>query len=503
MTDLTLYAPNQLKIKPKEGPLIPFNFNRAQLYLHERCEEQKKRKGWVRLIILKGRQQGCSTYVGARFYHSTACTTDTLTFIFAHDSEGSSSLYDMVKRFYDNSSDSSFRPQLGNSNAKELLFPNIRSGYKVGTAGTKGLGRSKTMQQVHWSEVAYSPNCSDHAAGILQTVPLAPGTEIILESTANGQGDYFHRMCKQALSGESDYELVFIPWYWQDEYKRDVPEDFELSPEEKEYLDLFGNDGLTTEHLVWRRYKITSDFEGDDMRFKREYPFTPEEAFEASDENALIKANNVRKARNTPAVQTSAPLVMGIDPARLGGDKFRVTHRKGRNVTKCYRLPAMTLTDSAKRVAQDIQKYKPARVFIDAGGLGVGLYDMLVDMGYGDIVVKVDFGGKALDGDRYFNKRAEMYGEAKDWLEDEPCSINIDEREGDALQSELSSVHYQWRNNSQIQLEPKEKHKERLGNSPDMADSFVLTFAEPVAQTNFVGRMTETHVSQADWNPFE
>ncbi|MGB0819050.1 MAG: hypothetical protein ACPGQQ_09040, partial [Candidatus Puniceispirillaceae bacterium] len=209
LTNLPLFAENQLMIKPKEGPLIPFKFNRAQEYLHMRLEDQLKRTGRVRAFILKGRQQGCSTYVAARFYHKTTTRTGILTFIFAHDHEASSSLYQMVKTYYEESRDPEFRPHLGTSNAKELVFPNLRSGYKVGTAGTRGLGRSKTLQQIHWSEVAYSPNCDDHAAGILQTVADADDTEIILESTANGQGDYFHRGCLQAMSEENtgDFEL--------------------------------------------------------------------------------------------------------------------------------------------------------------------------------------------------------------------------------------------------------------------------------------------------------
>tara|TARA_B100001248_G_scaffold239629_1_gene205024 strand:+ start:5030 stop:6556 length:1527 start_codon:yes stop_codon:yes gene_type:complete len=500
LDDLPYFAKHNLKIKPKTGNFMPFRFNKAQLHIHQRLEEQKRLTGRVRAIILKGRQQGCSTYVAARYYHQTVSNKATVTFIFAHDSEASQSLFSMVNNYYQ-LSDPAFRPKLGASNAKELLFPDMRSGYKVGTAGTKGLGRSKTFQQVHWSEVAYSPNCSEHAAGILQTVSDQKGTEVILESTANGQGDYFHRMCKMALVGESDYQLIFVPWYWQDEYTRPLEEPFDLDAEETEYLNLFKKDGLSKEHLAWRRKKIRSDFEGDSMRFKREYPFTPEEAFEANDEHALIKANSVRKARMTPAVNTTAPLVIGVDPARLGGDKFRVTHRKGRNVTKSYSIAPMSITDSARVLSQDIVNYKPGRLFIDCGGLGVGIYDMLCDMGYSKLISKVDFGSKASNPDRYYNKRAEMYGEAKEWLENEPCSIQLTEKDGDALQSELCSVHFEWRNNSQILLEPKEKHKERLGHSPDIADSFVLTFAEPVAQTNFAPRMSEAFTAPT-WTVF-
>ena len=61
--DLTQFAPAFLKIADKSGKLIPFQFNRAQLYIHEKLEEQRQLLGYVRALICKGRQQGCSTYV--------------------------------------------------------------------------------------------------------------------------------------------------------------------------------------------------------------------------------------------------------------------------------------------------------------------------------------------------------------------------------------------------------------------------------------------------------
>lgn len=511
--NLEPYAENQLVIKPKTGPLIPFKFNRAQQYLHERLEDQRKRTGRVRAIILKGRQQGCSTYVAARFYHKTVTVPSTLTFIFAHDHEASSSLYNMVKTYYEESRDIQFRPHLGTSNAKELLFPNLQSGYKVGTAGTKGLGRSKTMQQIHWSEVAYSPNCDDHAAGILQTVADEDETEIILESTANGQGNYFHRACMQAMAekSEGDFELVFIPWYWQDEYKRPLPDNFELEQpvedqdftSEQEYFDLFEKDGLTLEHLVWRRKKIRDDFQGDTERFCREYPFTPDEAFEASGADSYIKPMLVRRARNTAPIQSTAPLIIGVDPAREGGDKFKLTHRKGRTITKHEQYPPMRLDQSTTRLIQDIEKYKPQLVNIDAGGLGVGLYDNLVGAGFGHIVNKVDFGAAALKPEINKNMTAEMFRNAREWLEDSPCSMSmLSEKDAQAIQSQLSARKHDWFNNSILLIESKKLFKKEYKFSPDDADAFLLTFAKPIAITNQGRQMTETVIVQPDWNPF-
>ena len=116
--DFTLYAPNQLFVKDKAGQIVPFKLNKAQLYAHAKLEEQKAKTGKVRAVILKGRQQGMSTYIGGRYFHKTVTRPGTLTFIFAHDSTGSNSLFGMVKTYYQRARDPRFLPTLGASNAK-------------------------------------------------------------------------------------------------------------------------------------------------------------------------------------------------------------------------------------------------------------------------------------------------------------------------------------------------------------------------------------------------
>lgn len=512
-----LYAEHQLKIKPKVGPLVPFKLNRAQLYLHERAENQLRRIGMVRLLVLKGRQMGLSTYIGGRFYHKTVSTMSMNTFIFAHEADSSNSLYEMVKRYYDTSTDPQFRPTLGKSNAKELTFPNLGSGYKVGTAGNKSLGRSKTVQLLHWSEVAFSPHADEHSRGILQTVPREPGTEIILESTADGQGNYFYRQAMQAMAGQGDYEIVFIPWYWMDEYTlpaNEIPEDFELEqprenqdhPSEQEYFELFRDDGLTIAHMAWRRKKIFDDFQNVVENFMKEYPFTVHEAFVASAADAYIKPILFEKSFNTAPVGSNAPLVMGVDPARMGGDQFKLVHRKGRNVTKVETYPPMRIDQSTARLIQDINKYKPAVVNIDAGGLGVGLYDNLVGAGFGNIVNKVDFGANALNPEINKNMTAEMFRCAREWLEDIPNSMHMitpDQRT--RIQSQISARRYEWYRNSILQMESKSTFKKEFGFSPDDGDAFLLTFAKPInnaAGPNLNRMGNQVHVAPQTWDVF-
>jgi hypothetical protein len=98
----------------------------------------------------------------------------------------------------------------------------VRSADRVG-------GGSSTLQLFHGSEVSVWPNAADHVAGVLQAVPDAPGTEVILESTANGVGGLFHERWQQAEAGIGDFVAIFIPWWLSDEYRRLVDEDFAVS----------------------------------------------------------------------------------------------------------------------------------------------------------------------------------------------------------------------------------------------------------------------------------
>lgn len=509
--DFTIYAPAQLHIKNKSGEIVPFKMNKAQLYVHDMLEAQKKKTGKVRAIIVKGRQQGMSTYIGARYFHKTVSNNGILTFIFAHDSTGSANLFNMVKTYYDRATDPGFLPVRGASNAKELLFPGLLSGYKVGTAGTgEGLGRGATFQCVHWSEVAYSPNCDDHAAGLMQTVPDSAGTEIILESTANGQNNYFHRAVQNAISGIGDFQLVFVPWYWQEEYTRAIPEDFELTHEESELMGLYGKDGLTQEHLVWRRARIVSDFSNNEFLFKKEYPFNVNEAFEVSDDKSFIKAKHVIRARATNPIPTAIrpPLVMGIDPARMGGAQFRIVLRAGRNVAQTIKLPPLDTIQSGHRVIELIRRHKPDLVCIDTGGLGVHVYDACVAAGFGKIVRPIAFGSRDVTyPEKYYNKRAEMYGMANEWLQDEPVSIRFaDKKDEDQLQAELTSVQVKrYGLNNEMLLESKEEMRDRGIPSPDLADAFVLTFGATISddKNNMRPAMMAPIQSETSWDPFK
>ncbi len=175
-------------------------------------------------------------------------------FIRTHQSESTKALFGMTERFYEHLPPP-FVPCICKRNQRELQFDRLNSGYRVGTAGNDTVGRGTTFQLFHGSEVGrwQERNAAELVAGILQAVPDAPGTEIILESTANGVGNFFHSQTLQALRGENDFHVIFVPWYWQPEYRRDAGSDFVPSDEEEELRRHFE---LTNEQLAWRRNKI-------------------------------------------------------------------------------------------------------------------------------------------------------------------------------------------------------------------------------------------------------
>jgi hypothetical protein len=324
--DLPYFAETALKLRTKAGPLEPFTLNPAQTKLHDLIEEQKAKTGRVRVIVLKARQMGVSTYVAARFYHRTINSPGLRTMIVGHDRRASSNLFQIVKRFHDCLPEE-LRPSVGASNAEELTFDRLDSGYLVSVASSEGTGRSATAQLLHASEAAYWQDLPIQMASLMQTVPDIDGTEIILESTANGYND-FHSLWRKAEAGESEFLPIFLPWSIDSGYRRKADADFVMDGEERELADLHG---LDSEQINWRRSKISQL--GSPALFPQEYPLDPGEAFISSTFDGFIPSELVIKARREQ-VEPYGPLIVGVDPAGMGADRTSIAWRQGHCITK-------------------------------------------------------------------------------------------------------------------------------------------------------------------------
>lgn len=505
--DFEHYAPKCLRIRTKAGDVQNFRLNRSQAYLHERLENQLRTKGKVRALVLKGRQVGISTYISGRYYWKISHRRGVRAFILTHLDTASDNLFGMAKRYHENCPDL-VKPQTGRANAKELSFELLDSGYKVATAGSAEVGRSETLQYFHGSEVAFWPNAQNHSAGVRQALANVPGSEDIRESTANGIGNPFHAEWKAAERGDSEYEAIFIPWFWHEEYASEAPADW--SPSEA-WLDYETAYNLERSQTYWawlknREMAVLAGGTPDEpcWQFKQEYPANAEEAFQTSGADAFIPSAQVLKARKSN-VQGYGPIILGVDPARGGGDKTGLIDRQGRRLgaNVCKRLDNNDLMALAGDVVREIKRLKPLglkKVVVDVTGLGAGLYDRLREL-EGDLIEGVNFGARAYEPEKYANRRAEMWDLKRQWYDD-PAGVQVpdsDEFQGDECSVIRGPGATRFTSSGQLLLEPKEHIKERLTFSPDLGDASALTFAVEISADAVEETVQEVTRGEGAW----
>lgn len=273
-TDFSFYAQSSLKIRTKEGDIAPFKLNPAQKILDDAVTKQLKSEGKVRIIILKARQQGLSTYTGGYLYFSVSQQQAKKALVVTHHSDSTRALFDMTKRYHEHCPEI-LKPHTKYSSRRELSFDALDSSYIVATAGGDSVGRGETLTHVHASELAFWPKntAADIWNGLLQAVPNTKGTTVFVESTANGVTGVYHELWKGAVEGTNGFVPVFIPWFTDPNYREPVSKKLERTPDEIELVEKYN---LDDEQLMFRRRKIAQN--GIDL-FKQEYPAEPEEAF--------------------------------------------------------------------------------------------------------------------------------------------------------------------------------------------------------------------------------
>lgn len=308
--DSEWYIESFLKIKDKTATIVPFVLNNAQRIVMEQIKKDIKNKRPRRYIVLKARQMGLSTLFEGLIFQDTSTKENKNSLIIAHEEQASSNLFQMSKLYYENLPEL-IRPMKKYANGKILSFenpdnddaekaknPGLRSKISIATAGAGEVGRSATYHNIHASEVAFFPDAKTTMLGLLQSVPDQPNTMVVMESTANGVGDWFHEMWGKAERGDNEFTPIFLPWFIQPEYKRDFVSDaqreqfiFELSQIGKSPTgedvrsyewELKEKHGLTWEQMHWRKHTIQNKCQGDDILFMQEYPSTAEEAFISS-----------------------------------------------------------------------------------------------------------------------------------------------------------------------------------------------------------------------------
>lgn len=507
-SDFRRFAREAIRIRTKSGDLKPLILNAAQEILHNAAEDQLEEEQWVRLAGLKGRRQGFSTYVAARGYWRATLWDRQKIYILSHEMASSNVLFDMVALMQEKHP---FPPQVGTDNAKELEFSKRGSSYQVATAGQKAGGRGGAVTFFHGSEAAWWTNAPDHFAasvqgvdevrgvwGVLWKEPVNPlpfeagrgeiygwvkaPSEIWLETTSAGPTGEFWKRYTDAMKSIGRYRAVFVPWTVQPEYAEEgdftpmmeAEEEGELS--ELEYQELHG---LTNAQMLWRRSKIHEL--GSEGKFRQEYPIDVTEAFAAADiEGVFIKPALVLRARKRKMEDPDAPLIIGVDPAGSGGDRFAVAFRRGDKILKVIHRNKLEHDEAVAWLSTIIEEWRPNRMCIDRGSMGQNIVSALRNLNkhYADIVKGIDFGGtsrmKQATPKRAgpWNRRAEMYGDFKDWLI-EGGAIPDD----DDLASDISGPKQKWRANNDWLLESKTEMKARGLRSSDLSDACALTFA--------------------------
>lgn len=339
----------------------------------------------------------------------------------------------------------------------------------------------------HNSEFALWDNAVEHMAAFGQAIPDLPGTEVIIESTGRGIGNLFYQKCMDALAGNSEYIVIFVPWYWDVEYRRTPLPGFVRTAEEEKLAKEYGLDDA---QLTWRRNKIASDFTGDESLFRREYPSNIHECFTADEDKSFIPATSAQQAQSRAHVR-KGPLRLGVDPsgsenASSKGDPAGLDLRDDNGVIFAKELIGSTsmslvgeVVNIVKQYADDAPADKPELkgirgIYVDVIGAGAGVVGRLKEIPEtAHLVRAVNVANTAFDETRYAKVRTELYGRMRDWL-----PLASIKNGGQALMVQICSLHYTRDSRNRPELERKDDAKKRGVRSPNLSDALALTFAE-------------------------
>lgn len=298
------------KIEDKEGALSTPLANVYQMRISAAIQWMRMVGLAVRLLCLKPRQKGSSTYTSSELYHEGNRRPIT-GLIVGGSHEQSGNLYRKLKTYskYDEFQWGTTRDC--NEERARFSFPDGRETLiKRLSAGNEEVGRSDTYQflliteQARWAKEGVRDG-SKVMSGLVKTVGPVPGTTIIIETTANGaSGDFFERYWK-ALSFEDfkaafdrgenmagKYIRIFAAWFEfpDSRIKLSLQQSVELRKSieagGQRDRDTYGDEaeemrkfGLGLEQMAWRRNAIDNECGGDARQFEEDYPSTEETAF--------------------------------------------------------------------------------------------------------------------------------------------------------------------------------------------------------------------------------
>lgn len=232
-------AETLLRVRDRHGVERPLMANAVQRAFEARRGQRN--------VILKARQMGMTTWIAGRFFLKTITRPGVLTVQTAQTREAAEGIFRMVQRFWQ-ALPRELREgplRLSRLNAGQMRFERIDSEFRVLSAGDENAGRGLTMQQLHCSEVSrWQGDAAMTLAGL--RAALAPGGEMVMESTPNGAYGCFYDEWLSA--GEKGVVQHFFPWWMEEEYVGAAPA--VMTADEQALVDAHG---LSGEQIGFRR----------------------------------------------------------------------------------------------------------------------------------------------------------------------------------------------------------------------------------------------------------
>jgi len=379
-------AESLLKVRGKDGRLHRLRPNAAQRAF-------EARRG-VRNIVLKARQMGMTTWVAGRFLLKTITRPGTLTLQVAHTQESAEEILRIVHRFVEHLPAGLRAGALrtGRANVRQIVFPGIDSEYRVESAADRNAGRGLTAQNLHCSEVSRWPGDAGEILAGLRAA-LAPGGELVLESTPNGAGGCFYEEWTHAA--ETGMVRHFFPWWLEAGYRAERPvAEGTLTAEERALVAGSGlGPGLDLRQIGFRRemraslrgmarQEMAEDAEScfrvtGEMYFDRE---AVEELLKTAPE-PLERGENGQLERWLPPVAGKRYLV-AVDPAGGGseGDYSAIQVLDWESGMQCAEfaghVAGLELAELAGRLGRE---FGGAEIVVERNNHGSGVLLMLED----------------------------------------------------------------------------------------------------------------------------
>ena len=287
--DFEFWAFSFVRIKDKLGAEdIPFRLNRPQRRILGMLEDMRTAGKPIRLILLKARQWGGSTLVQiymawiqlvhCRNWNSVIC---------AHLKESAANIKGMYSKLLANYPDwlldgekPKFKPFERMANTSVIAGRECR--VTIGSAESQESVRGIDAAMAHLSEVAFWRNSRMKSPeqvmrSICGSIMLLPCSMVVMESTANGTGSYFHQECERAKRGESDKQFAFVPWFEIEMYTLPIDDYDSFIGSLTDYERMLWHRGATLEAIAWYRQKRKEYARHADMM--AEYPSDDIEAF--------------------------------------------------------------------------------------------------------------------------------------------------------------------------------------------------------------------------------